>query len=586
MAILNCPACGHGQDVAPGAVGFRCKQCQHDGWVLRCHKCSKPCSIFGSATGAGTLEFRCGNCRARNTIQKERLRAISADGRRLERALTTARRDAAAREKQARADHSETRQQQVVRMNHELQAELAAFRGTLASSLRSRSTFAFSSLKTTPSPPPFVDPSPPAQAPPQPAAFMPPPSTGMPSLLPGAKRKHEAQVQAAHASYQLARQTYDAWEAQRQATQAAARIDYQRKVTEINDMARHQNQDVDDLESRYKQGDADAVIEYMTAALGSMPLPYQPDAEPRVTYSPSSRQLVVELELPSFETIPTAREHRYVKARDEIAAVSMPPAERKALYTSVVSQLALQTVNEAFRADPHGVIETIVLNGHVHTVDKRTGQEIHPCLVTLRATEDRFGELNLGQVDPAECLKGLNASLSKSPAELAPVRPLLEFAMADPRFVQESDVLSTLNTRPNLMELTPNEFESLITNLFEKMGLETKLTQASRDGGVDCVAYDTRPILGGKVVIQAKRYTNTVGVSAVRDLFGTMQNEGANTGILVTTSGYGKASHDFANGKPLQLIDGGNLLFLLHEHAGIDAKIEAPLDWVDPAPPQ
>jgi hypothetical protein len=27
----------------------------------------------------------------------------------------------------------------------------------------------------------------------------------------------------------------------------------------------------------------------------------------------------------------------------------------------------------------------------------------------------------------------------------------------------------------------------------------------SRDGGVDCVAWDNRPILGGKVIIQAKR---------------------------------------------------------------------------------
>lgn len=43
---------------------------------------------------------------------------------------------------------------------------------------------------------------------------------------------------------------------------------------------------------------------------------------------------------------------------------------------------------------------------------------------------------------------------------------------------------------------------------------------ASRDGGVDCVAFDPRPIFGGKVVIQAKRYKGTVGVSAVRDLFG------------------------------------------------------------------
>lgn len=159
-------------------------------------------------------------------------------------------------------------------------------------------------------------------------------------------------------------------------------------------------------------------------------------------------------------------------------------------------------------------------------------------------------ELDLAQVDPVECLKGLSGSISRSPAE--------------------SD------------GLTPKEFESLITNLFEKMGLETRLTQASRDGGVDCVAYDSRPIFGGKVVIQAKRYKNTVGVNAVRDLYGTMQNEGATKGILVTTSGYGQASHDFANGKPLELIDGGNLLYLLHEHTNVDAKIEPPDGWKDP----
>ena len=118
--------------------------------------------------------------------------------------------------------------------------------------------------------------------------------------------------------------------------------------------------------------------------------------------------------------------------------------------------------------------------------------------------------------------------------------------MVDSRFIEETDVLSGLDQRPNLMDLTPSEFESLITNLFQKMGLETRLTQASRDGGVDCVAFDPRPIFGGKVVIQAKRYKHTVGVSAVRDLFGTMQNEGASKGILVTTSGYGKASFEFA----------------------------------------
>ena len=77
----------------------------------------------------------------------------------------------------------------------------------------------------------------------------------------------------------------------------------------------------------------------------------------------------------------------------------------------------------------------------------------------------------------------------KYPAELTPVRPVLEFNMVDPRFVEEMDILSSLDQRPNLMELTPLEFESLITNLFLKMGLEARQTQASRDGGVDCMAF-------------------------------------------------------------------------------------------------
>jgi restriction endonuclease Mrr len=141
-----------------------------------------------------------------------------------------------------------------------------------------------------------------------------------------------------------------------------------------------------------------------------------------------------------------------------------------------------------------------------------------------------------------------------------------------------------MDKRPNLLEMKPTDFESLIQNLFTKMGLEARQTRPSRDGGVDCVAFDTRPIFGGKVVIQAKRYKNTVGVSAVRDLFGTLQNEGASKGILVTTSGYGPASFEFAHNKPIELIDGGNLLYLLETYTGVTARIEPPDDWKDPAP--
>ena len=121
-----------------------------------------------------------------------------------------------------------------------------------------------------------------------------------------------------------------------------------------------------------------------------------------------------------------------------------------------------------------------------------------------------------------------------------------------------------------------DDFEHLVRELFEQEfasnGGEVKITQASSDGGVDAIAFDPDPIRGGKIVIQAKRYTNVVGVAAVRDLYGTVMNEGATKGILVTTSDYGKDSYEFAKDKPLTLLNGSNLLALLEKH-GHKARI-------------
>ncbi len=60
VSVSNCPACGSQQRIADGAAAFRCGSCQRDVWILRCHKCHNGCRIYGSATGAGALEFRCG----------------------------------------------------------------------------------------------------------------------------------------------------------------------------------------------------------------------------------------------------------------------------------------------------------------------------------------------------------------------------------------------------------------------------------------------------------------------------------------------------------------------------------------------
>ena len=396
-------------------------------------------------------------------------------------------------------------------------------------------------------------------------------------LLPGATRRHELRVTEADRRFDAAYAAYN----QRLNERAEAISQFEAKENaRREEIARH-NGTVLAWQSGLEANEHAAVVGYFKLIINRS-LEGEPDAvSAEVGYGPESRHLVVDLELPELSAVPEETGFRYVKSTDRIDRIIRPPAKRKALYSYLLSQVALKCIDTVFRGTPNSAVECLTLNGMLDTIDPAIGQQIRVCLLSVRVTSDAFHALNLEQVQPEHCLRSLKASVSRAPAELLPVKPLIELDMVDPRFVTTLDVMSGLDHRPNLMELSPTEFEGLITNLFAAMGLDTRQTRPSRDGGVDCVAFDARPIFGGKVVIQAKRYKNTVGVSAVRDLFGTVQNEGASKGILVTTSGYGKAAFEFAKGKPLELLDGANLLHLLGEHAGIDARIVMPEGWID-----
>jgi restriction system protein len=419
---------------------------------------------------------------------------------------------------------------------------------------------------------------------PQLERFMPKPLTTFQKLIPGAKRKYEDEVQAANQYHKETMQKYLQREELRKQSLKTLQYNHQQRIVSIRVASEEQHRKIDEFKAALDAAEPEAIMNYCTLVLESSEYPEDFPQHAKIAYVPESKQLVIEFDLPTMDVVPDVKAYKYTKTKDEISSTSKPATERKSLYRSVIAQITIRTIHELFEADRLTHIDTIVFNGYVNTVDKGTGLDIRTCLVTVRTTRDIFMKYDLARVEPETCLKTLNASVSSKPDELAPVRPVVEFNMVDSRFIEETDVISTLDQRPNLMDLTPGEFESLITNLFQKMGLEARLTQASRDGGVDCITFDPRPIFGGKVVIQAKRYKHTVGVSAVRDLFGTLQNEGASKGILVTTSGYGKAAFEFAEGKPIELISGSNLLHLLAEYAGIEARIVMPIDGKDPIP--
>ncbi|NUT53182.1 MAG: restriction endonuclease [Saccharothrix sp.] len=540
--------------------------------------------------------------RQQQQAHREALRTAAAEHRYAEQMAKADVRARAEAEKKQKLAHIESQQALTEQYNADLVATVSELEGLLSATLEVDDYLDFESLKKQATHPPFEPgalavplPRPvPEQLPARPVfeQFAPPPPSGLAKLLGGKAHQRDlarAGEQFTHADqlwqqHALAAQQRHvaADNAHRLAEQdrvnrlAAAEEAYRQQCAQRVQEADEHNADIDEFTRAFHAGEPQATVDYFTLVLANSDYPETFPQRYRIAYVPESKQLVIEYELPTMSCVPTEREFRYVRSKDEITSVARPAKDVKALYAGVVAQVTLRTVHEVFEADRSGVVDTLVFNAVVSTIDRGTGQEVSPCLVTLRTTRDVFDGVDLSRVDPLECLNRLNAAVSKKPDELAPVRPVLEFDMVDKRFIEETDVLSGLDSRPNLLELSPTEFESLIQNLFTTMGLDTKQTRPSRDGGVDCVAFDPRPIFGGKVVIQAKRYRNTVDVSAVRDLYGTVQNEGASKGILVTTSGYGKASFEFAAGKPLELIDGANLLYLLAEHADIQAKIVTP----------
>lgn len=110
------------------------------------------------------------------------------------------------------------------------------------------------------------------------------------------------------------------------------------------------------------------------------------------------------------------------------------------------------------------------------------------------------------------------------------------------------------------------EFENVCQNLIENMGFSVETTKASGDGGIDLVAYNHEPVLSGKYIIQCKRYSGSVGEPIIRDLYGVVTSERANKGILMTTGYFTKSAIAFAEGKPIELIDGEQLDVLLKRH--------------------
>jgi restriction system protein len=333
---------------------------------------------------------------------------------------------------------------------------------------------------------------------------------------------------------------------------------------------REQHEAMDAFRVRYEAKDAAAVRDYCDRVLANSEYPDCLPKEFALDFNHESGVLVVNYKLPAPSAIPTLCEVKYVQSGDSFSEKCLSEVNAAKLYDDLIYQVALRTCNELLEADQAKALTSVVFNGFVTAVDKGTGNETTACIISMQASGEALRDVNLAKVDPKACFRQLKGVGSSKLHSVTPIAPIINLRREDDRFIPSYAVAERLDEGFNLAAMDWEDFEHLIREIFEKeftsSGGEVRVTQASRDGGVDAVAFDPDPIRGGKIVIQAKRYTHTVGVSAVRDLYGTLMNEGATKGILVTTSNYAPDAYEFANGKPITLLSGANLLNLLEKH--------------------
>ncbi|MFD6797876.1 restriction endonuclease [Streptomyces cyaneofuscatus] len=377
-----------------------------------------------------------------------------------------------------------------------------------------------------------------------------------------AARRAQAQAEA-RASFERDRRAAQAAEAQRQQQLAAYRQQYEQWAEgQLGEIRRH-NAAIAAMTAGLRDGDPDAAVEFFSAALyASTGWPEGLPRQVSAAYDSGAKQLVLNWELPRYDVVPEAKSARYMINADQVKDSPRPVTQRRTMYRDVLAQCLLLVLRDLFAADEFGALESVALNGFVDDHDPTTGRRAPMFLGTVMASRATFAALHLEQVNAVTCLvEGLRGQLSTRPDQYVAVRP-----SRVPEDVGNGVVTHGGDEEPDLYAMDPIAFEGLVADLFRAMGMQAVTTQRSNDGGVDVDALDPTPIRGGKIVVQVKRYRHTVPPTAVRDLYGTVQDAGANKGVLVTTSHFGPGAHTFANGKPLELVAGSELVDLLHRH--------------------
>jgi restriction system protein len=124
-----------------------------------------------------------------------------------------------------------------------------------------------------------------------------------------------------------------------------------------------------------------------------------------------------------------------------------------------------------------------------------------------------------------------------------------------------SKLLDHQSSMETIRSMSWQEFELLVGEAFKRKGFDVRENGGGgADGGIDLILSKN----GKKSIVQCKRWkTFSIGVPLIRELYGVMTAERANDCIFVSSGNYTAEARLFAEGKPIWLIDGSELLDLV-----------------------
>lgn len=350
-----------------------------------------------------------------------------------------------AAEKEAARLQIEARTAEVESMNKSLAASYEDIDGLLAWTLDTDDFVDLESLKVTAEHPPFdpgkvgtpLRPVPELTYPPQPVYEEPPAPKGLAGAF-GGKKKHAEAVAAAQANHQQQIQNWNENNTKKHATHVAAiaareRDEAERLVklaeaeaaykdecaqreadaaTRNEELARFINDLAFDVEY--------AIEDYVGIVLSNSVYPDSFQVEHEHSFDLASRELTLQVNVPEPSVVPSVKEYRYVKAKDEITSSQLTAKAQKDRYAAAVHQVAVRTLHEVFEADRAGKIQSIALTVGVNRVAPATGQPEYVPLAVVAADRETFNSFDLANVVPAATLDHLGAAVSKSPFDLTP----------------------------------------------------------------------------------------------------------------------------------------------------------------------